>query len=571
MKIFLQIFILTAFLAGCKNKDSDPIIECTSGCTDIMTIKNRVDYYLPFSIVNNCDSINKIILNKNELHLPLGSSYPIYETGFYEMVRIYNNSSVKNDSILFTTKNEEREFSEWGIKTWVPAQFETTILENEDIDAIYPRFYADNIKIPFIFYITIEGNRSPVYLNARFNYADTTFYIKQGVGSSNISASQLTDNPAFNIGGKSVSYSVTKKTTPDIVLSGDITEDLTIAANSFVRITGNLRILNGASLTIKEGTMILVDEGIDINHSGTITFNGTNTNPVFITCSHENKYWGGFLTTAANADIEATYTIFCQSGYHESGQYNWGHAQRQALFFTENSNLTLDHCYMLDHIGQVFYPQYSVLNLKNILVQRVKTSGQINTSDLTIKNSIFTDFPDDSRIFQDNDNDALYISASDATIDNSVFMFAKDDGIDSGNDDGGIITVRNTLFEACFHEGAALSSRNLVVKNHTFINCTFTNCGQGLEMGFSSPNHTAIADHCIFYRNGIGVRYGDNYNWSYIDGKMLIKNSFCIENDMDVWNMVRMNWSPKIGNMTFENTFVSKLCPQYPAIPLIQN
>jgi hypothetical protein len=311
---------------------------------------------------------------------------------------------------------------------------------------------------------------------------------------------------------------------------------------------------------------MVVDEAVDINASGPIVFSGTAANPVLVTCSSSGKYWGGFLTRVSGGTVEAHYTIFCQSGYHNSVGYDWGHAGRQALFYTENSTLILDHCFITDHIGQVFYPQNATLDLDNILVQRVKTGGQINNSDLTLTNSVFTDFPDDYYVFRDEDNDALYLSASDAVIGNTTFMFAKDDGLDSGNDEGGVITFTNCRFEACFHEGAALSSGGGVTKNHNFNGCVFTNCGQGLELGFSSPNHSVTADNCTFLNNGIGIRYGDNYDWSEIDGRMLIKNSFSLNNDRDVWNMVRMNWSPKIENLTFENTFVSKFCQQYPGL-----
>jgi hypothetical protein len=308
--------------------------------------------------------------------------------------------------------------------------------------------------------------------------------------------------------------------------------------------------------------------GLDINLSGPAVFTGTAKNPVFVTCSRKNKFWGGFITRVSGGTIEAEYTIFCQSGYHDSDGYNWGHSGRQALFYTENSTLTLNHCFMLDHIGQIFYPQNATLTVDNILVQRAQTGGQVNYSDLTIRNSVFTDFPDDSYVFRDEDNDALYLSASDAEIENTIFMFAKDDGLDSGNEEGGEINLTNCRFEACFHEGAALSSGNSAVKNHTFTECVFTNCGQGLELGFSSPNHTVVADKCLFLYNGIGIRYGDNYDWSEVDGKMLITNSFSLYNDKDVWNMVRINWSPKLQNMVFENTRVSALCPQYPRLEL---
>jgi hypothetical protein len=224
---------------------------------------------------------------------------------------------------------------------------------------------------------------------------------------------------------------------------------------------------------------------------------------------------------------------------------------------------------MLDHIGQIFYPQNSTLTLNHILVQRVQTGGQINTSELTLRNSVFTDFPEESDVFMDSDNDALYLSASNAVIDSTTFMYAKDDGFDSGNTEGGDILVTNSRFEACFHEGAALSSGNGSVKRHTFRNCIFTNCGQGLELGFSSPNHTVLVDNCQFLKNGVGIRYGDNYTWADVQGKIYIKNSVSTDNDQDVWNMVRMIWSPKLPKLSFENTSVSKFCYQYPQLKVI--
>jgi hypothetical protein len=150
-------------------------------------------------------------------------------------------------------------------------------------------------------------------------------------------------------------------------------------------------------------------------------------------------------------------------------------------------------------------------------------------------------------------------------------MYARDDGLDSGNTEGGDILVTNSRFEVCFHEGAALSSGNGSVKNHTFRNCIFTNCGQGLELGFSSPNHTVVADNCQFLKNGVGIRYGDNYTWADVQGKMFIRNSVSLDNDKDVWNMVRMNWSSKLTKMSFENTMVSKICPQYTQLQVIKS
>ena len=34
--------------------------------------------------------------------------------------------------------------------------------------------------------------------------------------------------------------------------------------------------------------------------------------------------------------------------------------------------------------------------------------------------------------------------------------------------------------------------------------------------------------------------------------------------------MVRMNWFPKLDNLSFDNTLVSQFCPQYPGLEIIK-
>lgn len=560
----LLCFIFLLLVAGCKKN----AIKIPEGWINLSELQTKQDYYLPFAILNDTNNIRLAILNNDTIGFAQGEYLEFTGNGFYELILIYNSAQQGNDTILFTTTTEERELSEWGIKTWVPAPYKTVPLGSENVEIYYPHRYTDLIKVPFIFYIRESGTVKGIYCLSKCTTSGDVFNVKQGVGSVNIAASAISGKADFVIGGKKFSASLAKISNADMELSGTISSAIEIQANSLVRISGNLNIASTGSLTVHEGAVILIDEAVDINVSGPIIFSGTAANPVFVTCSRNDKYWGGFITREPGGTIEATYTIFCQSGYHDSDDYAWGHAGRQALFYTENSTLTLDQCFMTDHIGQIFYPKNAVLKLNNILVQRAKTGGQLNNTDLTLRNSAFTDFPDDSYVFQDSDNDALYLNASDAVITNTVFMFAKDDGLDSGADGGGDITVTDCRFEACFHEGAALSSVSPVAKNHFFGGCVFTNCGQGLELGYSSPNHSVVADNCTFSYNGTGIRYGDNYDWSDVNGKMLIKNSSSLHNDKDVWNMVRMIWSPKLEKLSFENTVVSKFCPQYPGLEI---
>jgi hypothetical protein len=564
----LLFLLLLIFLAGGCDKEEDKIQKPPEGCIKLSDLETKHDYYLPFALENDNDSIELAVMNNDTVDFSYGEFIVFKENGFFELIIEYKNNQNEADTFLFTTKTEERENSEWGIRAWVPAAFKTVSLGSEDVQIFYPHRYVDSIKVPFIFYIKESGTIKDIYCKAFSPASESTFNIKRGVGSVNVSAVHISDMMSFMIGNRQMNIAIARFQEAEFKLADTIDSDIEIPANNLVRLHNNLNISAKGTLTVNEGALIIIDEAVDINVSGPIIFSGTEENPILVTCSRENKFWGGFITREAGGTIEAHYTIFCGSGYHDSNGYNWGHSGRQALFYTENSTLILDHCFMLDHVGQIFYPQYATLIFDDILVQRAQTGGQINYSDLTIRNSIFTDFPEESNIFLDLDNDALYISASDAIIENSTFMFAKDDGVDAGNTEGDNITFTNCRFEACFHEGAALSSGNNAVRNHTFINCIFTNCGQGLEIGFSSPNHTVIADNCMFLNNGIGVRYGDNYTWSDVEGKMFIKNSQSLQNDKDVWNMVRKIWKPKLENLEFENTVVSKFCPQYPELPV---
>jgi hypothetical protein len=300
-------------------------------------------------------------------------------------------------------------------------------------------------------------------------------------------------------------------------------------------------------------------------------FAGSAGAPVTVTCSDSEAFWGGFIGTSSGNRVEATFTLFNRSGFHTGGEYSYGHAGRQALFYCRNGELQLDHCYMTDHIGQVFYPVSCDLNLSDCLVQRAKTGGQVNQSELAMDRCVFTDFPDDSYIYRDEDNDGLYLNETNATINNSIFMFAKDDGLDTGASGGGDVIITNSRFESNFHEGAALSSGGNVTKLHRITNCLFTNCGQGLELGYSSANHHVEAESCRFIKNGIGIRYGDCYEMPH-HGFIHVANSESLENSWyDVWNMNREHWDADTSHMSFENVMVSTPSSLYPDLITYDN
>ena len=109
-----------------------------------------------------------------------------------------------------------------------------------------------------------------------------------------------------------------------------------------------------------------------------------------------------------------------------------------------------------------------------------------------------------------------------------------------------------------------MSSLSPLVKSHNVVNSTFVNCGQGLELGYSSENHYVEVSNCLFYKNLVGIRYGDNYD-APVRGIIKIKDTESINNySKDIWNMVRENWKPSVGNTEFINCKVSKPVKIYP-------
>jgi hypothetical protein len=422
--------------------------------------------------------------------------------------------------------------------------------------------------MPLPLVVIIDDQLTQSLDNLQANAGGESFLIKRGVGSAWLasddqSASQLLiDHRSFPIQPGIMEASA-------LSLGGSLETDLEIPPGSYVHIAEDLSIPASSSLTIREGSFVCIDQGVNIYNNGTLLIEGSEYAPVTMTCTDPESYWGGVIGDTEGNRVIASFCIFARSGYNTGPDYDWGHAGRQGLFYSKTGRVSLDHCYMLDHIGQVCYSESATIEMDYCLVQRAKTGGQLNASQVTIKRSVFTDFPDDSQKYRDEDNDALYLIECIAEISNSVFMYAKDDGLDSGGGTHtGEVTVRNTRFESIFHEGAALSGGNSLGKHQYFYNCIFMDCGQGLELGYSSAEHKVVVDSCKFYRNGIGIRYGDCYDFGN-KGLLSVFNSESLENlSYDVWNMDRKDWVADTFHMEFTNVWVSAAQPMYPQLKI---
>lgn len=537
-------------------------------CFKLSKLQNNHNYRSGFKLYDDLylNHLKSVKLNKRDTNLSTYINFT--EPGFYELQLKYTDSlQCDKDTVYqFVILNPERGETEWGLNTWTPKPFTENLLDLASMEIIFPKLIPENINTPYLVKLHEQEALKQVYGKCKLNEID--FNIKYGIGT--VQAPPNTNKHSFTIANSAFNYTPNISSIQAIELADTIVKNTTLHSDTVYIIKHDVLIMEGITLLIQENSTLLIEEAVNIYNFGKIIINGTHNQPVYITCSTSSKFWGGIISKGDDANITAKHVFICSSGYHDSGEFRYGHANRQALFRIDNSSIELDHCYMIDHIGQIIYPTHSLVKFNNVVVQRAKSTGELSHSTGIIDNCYFSDFPDDSNNFKDDDNDALYLSNSDATISNSFFMYAKDDGLDTGSDKFGTISIENCHFEACFHEGLAMASYEGEAKHHSVESCTFTNCQQGLEMGFSSSKHTAVVNNCTFSENLIGIRFGDNYDWGPKNGNLTIKNSKSINNlEKDVWNMSRIIWAPKIDNMRFENTYVSKLSEQYPELKLI--
>jgi hypothetical protein len=556
----ITILALFVFLFSCETEPLGLSLD---------DLSDKEDY--TSGMLVNCVSykgkkVDRLVVNGSEV--PNLDLLELKTAGYYHFeIYLKRSNPYTPEVIRLVILDPERGNTEWGLPPWTPLEPEAGEIGDQTVKLIYTAAAPQGVAVPLIVLLGEELTHSDSNLDAEFG--SLKFRIKRGVGSLQIPGSN--SETAMKIDQGNFVVNISRIEIPPLLLSGELEVDTYIPPGSYIHVPSQLSIPEGITLSIGSGSFITIAPEINIINNGLLFFDGSDDAPLTVTCSDEESYWGGFIGSSAGNRVEASYTIFSRSGYHSGDGYNYGHAGRQALFYSENGELALDHCYINDHIGQVFYPVSCRLELSDCLVQRAKTGGQMNQSELVMNRCVFTDFPDDSYDYRDEDNDGLYLSECNASINNSVFMYAKDDGLDSGASGGGEVLINKCRFEANFHEGAALSSGHSVIKLHRISNSLFTNNGQGLELGYSSPNHQVEVESCRFIGNGIGIRYGDCYDFPH-HGFIHVANSESLDNHVyDVWNMNREHWAADILHMSFENVRISIPNPLYPDLLIYEN
>ncbi len=556
MKNYFTLLLLLLLVSCQKEEVVNPPEEeimIPEDAIEFLDFENRSTHVKEVSIfAKDQEKYTSFQSQLNGQEVDLFASITLNEAGYYELAVNATTATSTIDTLYqFVIIDEERGEAEWGIKKFTPSEIEDKSFALSDIDFYYPQRFPKDLNLPIIFNANVsEEERSNYYAHLSIDGNPTT--LKRGIGSLNLPVERSANTLSVNLKSEIKNLTIIDTDPEYIVLESTIEGDVELQQNGYYHITSDLTIMPESALIITQGCIIKIDEGVNIHNMGEFIINGSTENPSVITCSDPQSFWGGIISIGFRTTVAIQSAIITQSGFHDGPSYQYGHAKRQALFYHDDSDLIILNSYLIDHIGQVlFLKENTAMSILNSLIQRAKTTGEVSNSNIFIRNSTFSDFPEYSSHYKDEDNDCIYIDRSEADISNSTFMWSKDDGIDSGASGGGNVEISDCHFEGIFHEAIALSSANNVTKTHTISNSTFKNCGQGVELGYSSPNHNVTVSNCSFEECLIGVRYGDNYDRP-VEGFMeLIDCQFDSNLDRDTWNFVRSEWGSKDENFVF--------------------
>jgi len=467
------------------------------------------------------------------------------------------NDSSRMDEYLFVILDSGRGEAEWGLKPWTPSPIVYSRDEEfagVSIVAVFPKRVPEGFPVPVVaMFKDAYGKNAP--LNKLADISGNEFKVKRGYGSllweSDGSEQILSAGPlkkSIKVGVEGVSEWT--EAAPLIDSETDWT--------GMIHVKSDITISDSGTLNIAAGTFVKLDEKANIFSGGKLNINGTLENPVVFISSVKGFFWGGFVLDGENSVSFVKGAIFTTGGGNNS--MGFGHnGDRQPIFMLSGSStVNFQDSFIIYSFGQAFGSSRATLNIKNSLVQGVVAGGEIVYSNLDIQNSCFTDIPNDDSSYLDGDNDGLYITGNDssrAVIKNSIFMYTKDDCIDSGSSGGGEVIIEDSILEACFHEGVALSNKDSI-KHQTITNTIIRNCGQGIELGYSSEGHKVLVDHCLLMDNFVGLRYGDNYGW-IVEGSMDVTNSISMNNVRDTWNFLRNEWVSMPENMKITDSIFS--------------
>jgi hypothetical protein len=119
------------------------------------------------------------------------------------------------------------------------------------------------------------------------------------------------------------------------------------------------------------------------------------------------------------------------------------------------------------------------------------------------------------------------------------------------------------------HEGFAWSAGGTPFRQPDVRDCVTINCDQGDEDGWVAGGSQCVVveDHCLHTGNIIGIRLGDNYDWTYAGG-VTATSSLLLYNYRNVWAQTwdKPNWTTHLKDVHLSGCYLSEADPLYPSL-----
>ena len=336
-----------------------------------------------------------------------------------------------------------------------------------------------------------------------------------------------------------------------------------------VRVTNDVIVPVGHTLTILPNTYVLLSgvssgtSAVDLEVRGTVLSQGTEDEPVSITCASAIQNWGQ-IRHVGSQPSRYRFTTITKAG-RSPGE---GHTGTGAAVRASNCKLIFEHCtisdltYGVPTIGKVMTATGCDLVFDDCILARARMGPEIDGTALLCTNTWIMDMQGA------NDCDGIYLHDQKAgqtiQLTGCVIMQGDDDGIDTLGSD---ITVENCIIREWRNPSEDAKGMSIFNGTVNLRGCLITGCYIGVSAKWSSgPAARVIMQRCtvVAATNAVSATYKSNAPGPHIDYRItnsILRGEVAVHTDFGATNFslgycnLSQFW-PGPGNIAGDPRFV---------------
>ncbi|MBW7992396.1 MAG: hypothetical protein FVQ84_20605 [Planctomycetes bacterium] len=291
--------------------------------------------------------------------------------------------------------------------------------------------------------------------------------------------------------------------------------------DGIIHITDDLLVPSGHTLTIRPGTLILLDgvnsgsAGTDIDVKGTIKSLGTALAPITFTAYNSARAWGEIHHDYSSPSIYQ-YTNITRAGRSPGG----GHTGSGPAVRPVGSNIVFDYVSITDNDGKVMQSSSdSDLTFRNCQLARSVMGPEMNNTALLFEDSWITE------MFGPDDNDGIYIHSQSAgqvvTLRRGVIADTDDEGLDTL---GSTVLVEDYIFRDCLDKGISVFDGQVTIDSALIVNNDI-----GISAKATSRSSARVfLNHATVVCRDFGIQSFNKYNPTDPSIEYFITNSIIL-------------------------------------------